>query len=135
MRKAKQLAKPVAVDVHGELVWITLHDGRALGMPLALYPRLAQAQVQDLYPVAFLPDRVYWPDLGETIRLEEMRIVGTTREYGDRLTVLKRRVIILFDALESRLLRHRVAQVCHALGASSWWGDNWPQIIVQDGQR
>ena len=60
-------------------MWLSLDDGRTLGVPLAWFPRLLLAQEADRLNVEISPGGLHWPDLDEDIS-----IAGLLAGQGDR---------------------------------------------------
>jgi hypothetical protein len=60
-------------------MWVSLDDGRTLGVPLAWFPRLFLADVDHRLKVEISPGGLHWPDLDEDIS-----IAGLLAGRGDR---------------------------------------------------
>lgn len=60
-------------------MWLSLDDGRILGVPLAWFPRLLLAPAKERLKVEISPDGLHWPDLDEDIS-----IGGLLAGRGDR---------------------------------------------------
>ena len=68
---AISVADPVAVAVRSddENLWVTLQDGRQLGVPLAYFPRLlhATADQRNRYELSGGGRGIHWDELDEDI--------------------------------------------------------------------
>ena len=51
-------------------LWIELHDGRTLGVPLAWFPRLLAATPQQRNDFELSPRGIHWDSLNEDISIE-----------------------------------------------------------------
>ena len=58
-----------AVEVHfdDDLMWVSLQDGRQLGVPLAWFPRLMAASAAERAAVEISPFALHWEALDEDI--------------------------------------------------------------------
>ena len=58
-----------AVEVHfdDDLMWVSLQDGRQLGVPLAWFPRLMTASADQRAAVEISPFGLHWEALDEDI--------------------------------------------------------------------
>lgn len=65
-------------------MWVTLSDGRTLGVPLAWFPRLLHAAPADLAAVTLSPMGLHWEALDEDIS-----IAGLIAGRGDMANVGK----------------------------------------------
>ncbi len=65
-------------------MWVTLSDGRILGVPLAWFPRLLHANPEVLASVALSPMGLHWDALDEDIS-----IAGLIAGRGDMASVGK----------------------------------------------
>ena len=63
-------------------MWVELEDGRTLGVPLAWFPRLLNAQPDDLAAVQISPRGLHWDALDEDIS-----VAGLLAGRGDRSMV------------------------------------------------
>ena len=63
-------------------MWVELDDGRTLGVPLAWFPRLLNAQPGDLDAVKISPNGLHWDVLDEDIS-----VAGLLAGRGDRAMV------------------------------------------------
>lgn len=50
-------------------MWVALDDGRTLGVPLAWFPRLLNATLEQLRTVEISPMGLHWTDLDEDISI------------------------------------------------------------------
>jgi hypothetical protein len=64
--------RPVAVSFLGDMVWVTLADGRVIGNPLAWHPWLVQATPEQRTNFELRAFSVDWPDLDEGLDIEGM---------------------------------------------------------------
>ncbi|MEH6691473.1 MAG: DUF2442 domain-containing protein [Pseudorhizobium pelagicum] len=62
-----------------ETMWVTLDDGRTLGVPLAWFPRLLLADAVERNDFELSPGGIHWDALDEDIS-----IVGLLEGRGDR---------------------------------------------------
>ena len=51
-------------------MWLTLSDGRMLGVPLALFPLLLRATLQQLSEYELSPRGIHWYELNADLALE-----------------------------------------------------------------
>ncbi len=65
-------------------MWVTLSDGRTLGVPLAWFPRLLHASPEALATVTLSPMGLHWDALDEDIS-----IAGLIAGRGDMASVGK----------------------------------------------
>lgn len=59
-------------------LWVSLADGRVIGVPLAWFPRLLNATPEQLATVTISPFGLHWADLDEDIS-----IAGLLAGHGD----------------------------------------------------
>lgn len=80
------LAKKVTFDTDN--MWVELLDGRHLGVPLAYFPRLAEAKSSDRkkYVISGGGRGLHWESLDEDISVS-----GLLKGRVDRTTVLARK--------------------------------------------
>jgi hypothetical protein len=64
--------RPVSVEFQGELVTVTLADGRRISNPIDWHPWLAAATPQQRANVEHSAFSVYWPDLDEGLDIQGM---------------------------------------------------------------
>ena len=62
-----------------DAMWVTLTDGRTLGVPLAWFPRLLRASAEDLAAVEISPFGLHWEALDE-----DVSIAGLLAGRGDQ---------------------------------------------------
>lgn len=81
-------APPRATDVRfdADQMWVTLDDGRTLGIPLAWFPRLFHGSDTDRAAVEIGPTGLHWDALDEDIS-----IAGLLAGRGDRTLFPKTR--------------------------------------------
>lgn len=84
MNKSKRpgmssLVSPVRVTFDNERMTVELSDGRALGIPLAWFPRLAQASREQLENYELSPLGLHWEALDEDIS-----VAGLLAGRGDQ---------------------------------------------------
>jgi len=58
---------PESIRFDDDAMWVTLSDGRNLGVPLAWYPRLLHAAPEDRAAVTLSPFGLHWEALYEDI--------------------------------------------------------------------
>jgi len=61
-------ATKVRFDEH--TMWVSLDDGRTLGVPLAWFPRLLSATAEQRAAVAISPMGLHWDELDEDISID-----------------------------------------------------------------
>lgn len=64
--------EPVKVWFADECIFVRLHDGRSIGIPLWWYPRLLKASATEREKIELSPMGVHWPDLDEDVSVESM---------------------------------------------------------------
>ncbi|MCJ9671931.1 MULTISPECIES: DUF2442 domain-containing protein [unclassified Neorhizobium] len=67
------------VKFDDDTMWVSLNDGRTLGVPLAWFPRLLLAKPADRRNFELSPGGIHWDDLNEDIS-----IAGLLEGRGDR---------------------------------------------------
>jgi hypothetical protein len=72
-------AGPVHAATDADTLWVTLNDGRILGVPLAWFPRLLHASPDQLADYELSPYGIHWDALDEDISVE-----GLLAGQGDR---------------------------------------------------
>jgi hypothetical protein len=81
----KPLAKNVEFD--SNMMWVELIDGRKLGVPLAYFPRLLNATIEEcqLYEISGGGSGLHWDQIDEDISVEHllMGIGDKTHYYSD----------------------------------------------------
>ena len=70
------------VRFEGERMWVTLSDGRVIGVPLAWFPRLAKAAPAERERFEISPFGIHWEALDEDVSVE-----GLLAGRGDRRRV------------------------------------------------
>lgn len=53
-------------------MWLTLSDGRMLGIPLEIFPQLQRAGLQPLASFELSPRGIHWEELKENLSLEAL---------------------------------------------------------------
>ena len=71
---------PMAVEIHGGKLWVTLRDGRTIGTPLAWYAALLEASPEDLQPVELAWSGIFWPALDEGYEIKWM-LLGESESF------------------------------------------------------
>ena len=71
-----------AVRFDEDAMWVTLSDGRTLGVPLAWFPRLLHASRAALEAVEVSPFGLHWAALDENVSVE-----GLLAGRGDQRAV------------------------------------------------
>jgi len=64
--------RPVAVEISGDMLRVTLADGRIIATPLAWYPRLANATPEQQANYELSLAGIHWPDLDEDLSVRGM---------------------------------------------------------------
>jgi hypothetical protein len=121
MSNRKRLTHPVGVDFEDSYIVVYFANGRAVRVPLERYPWLSTATIGELAAVQFLPDRIYWRRLAQTIQVQALLNDPATTELGAGWVVLRRRVLLLLEQLDGWLLRHRWTWLCNRIARSPWW--------------
>ncbi len=67
------------VKFDDDTMWVSLNDGRTLGVPLAWFPRLLLAKPADREKLELSPGGIHWDDLDEDIS-----VAGLLEGRGDR---------------------------------------------------
>lgn len=62
--------RPVGVDFDDDQMWVRLEDGRTLGIPLAWFPRLLHATVDERRQVYLSASGLHWDAIDEDISVE-----------------------------------------------------------------
>lgn len=65
---------PKSVQIDENNLWIELHDGRTLGIPLAWFPRLLAATPEQRQDFELSPRGIHWDELDEDISIEGLLI-------------------------------------------------------------
>ena len=71
-------AQATRVEFADEQMWVHLEDGRVVGVPLAWYPRLLHASVEERAKVWITPSGLHWDELDE-----DVSIAGILAGRGD----------------------------------------------------
>ena len=74
------LPEPTKVEFDSDRMWVSLKDGRTIGVPIVWYPRLlngTSAQRNDFF---LSPSGVHWEELDEDISVEG--ILAGHMSYG-----------------------------------------------------
>lgn len=88
-------AVPIAVEVHGGRLWVTLDDGRVIGTPLDWYLTLANATATELSNYELFDETIHWPDLDEDLSIHAMlagkrpRYPWTVNQWRARVEALR----------------------------------------------
>jgi hypothetical protein len=64
------LPEPTKVDFDEDRMWVSLQDGRTIGVPLAWYPRLLKGSKSEQEDYFLSPSGVHWEALDEDISVE-----------------------------------------------------------------
>jgi hypothetical protein len=72
-------ARPTRVTFDADSLWVSLSDGRVLGVPLAWFPRLLHASLAELEQVEVSPRGLHWEALDE-----DLSIAGLLAGQADR---------------------------------------------------
>lgn len=62
-----EFPEPKEVRFDEASFWVTLSDGRIVGVPLAWYPRLMNATREQLEKVELSPSGMHWDEIDEDI--------------------------------------------------------------------
>ena len=68
-----------AIRFDEDSMWVSLSDGRVLGVPLAWFPRLLNASSEQLQQVRISSRGLHWESLDEDISID-----GLLRGLGDQ---------------------------------------------------
>jgi hypothetical protein len=77
-------SKPTKVSFDEDSFWVSLTDGRVLGVPLAWFPRLLYATPEQRKQVRLTGRGLHWEALDEDIS-----IAGLLAGVGDQTTLAK----------------------------------------------
>jgi Protein of unknown function (DUF2442) len=72
MRGTPSLPKATDVRFDDDSMWVTLSDGRTLGVPLVWYPRLLNGSAQAREEFFISPSGIHWETLDEDVSIEGM---------------------------------------------------------------
>ncbi len=81
MRGNHFLPEPVEVRFDDTNFWVSLKDGRTLGVPLDWFPRLLNGSAEARIDFFLSPSGIHWETLDEDIAIESL-LVG----FGDVAT-------------------------------------------------
>ena len=62
--------RATSVKFDDDLMWVGLDDGRAIGVPIAWYPRLLHASAADRAKAWISPTGLHWDEIDEDISIE-----------------------------------------------------------------
>ena len=62
-----EFPEPKHVRFDEASMWVTLNDGRVVGVPLAWYPRLLHATPEQLARVELSPSGMHWDEIDEDL--------------------------------------------------------------------
>jgi hypothetical protein len=66
------LPEPVDVRFDDDSLWVSLADGRTVGVPLAWYPRLLHASAADRLDFFLSPSGIHWESADEDVPVEAL---------------------------------------------------------------
>ncbi len=72
MRGTASLPKATDVRFDDDSMWVTLSDGRTLGVPLVWYPRLLNGSLEAREDFFISPSGIHWESLDEDVSIEGM---------------------------------------------------------------
>ena len=78
-RGAASLVRPTDIRFDADSFWVTLSDGRVLGVPLAWFPRLLHATPAQRRACRISHRGLHWGELGEDIS-----VAGLLAGMGDQ---------------------------------------------------
>jgi hypothetical protein len=64
------LTSPTDVSFDADNMWVELSDGRTLGVPLAWFPRLLNATLEQRQAFELSPRGLHWDEIDEDISIE-----------------------------------------------------------------
>jgi hypothetical protein len=64
------LPKPTRVEFDEDSMWVTLDDGRTVGVPLAWFPRLLDGSIEQRQDYFLSPSGIHWETLDEDISVK-----------------------------------------------------------------
>ncbi len=67
-----RFTRPINIWIDDNKLWVTLEDERIISTPLAWYPWLAEATIEQQHTIELLPDAIYWTQLNEGLEIEGM---------------------------------------------------------------
>ncbi len=77
------LAEKLSFDTDN--MWVELRDGRQLGVPLAFFPRLLSAEIEELenYVISGGGTGLHWDELDEDISVKSLLVgIGDRARYA-----------------------------------------------------
>ena len=75
------LPEPTKVAFDDDSMWVSLADGRTIGVPLAWYPRILNGTAEARTDVFLSPGGLHWDTLDEDISIET--IIAGRGEHTD----------------------------------------------------
>lgn len=66
------LPEPVEVRFDDDNLWVSLADGRTIGVPLAWYPRLLKGTAAERLDFFLSPSGIHWDTLDEDVAVEAL---------------------------------------------------------------
>jgi len=72
MRGTNSLPEATDVRFDDDSMWVTLSDGRTLGVPLVWYPRLLNGTADAREDFFISPSGIHWESLDEDVSIEGM---------------------------------------------------------------
>jgi len=70
MLGTSSLPEPTKVTFDDDCLWVSLADGRTIGVPLAWYPRLLHGSPEARADLFLSPGGLHWDTLDEDISIE-----------------------------------------------------------------
>ena len=84
-RSSNSSVRPTSVRFDEDSFWVTLSDGRVLGVPLAWFPRLLKASAEERQACRLSSRGLHWEELDEDIS-----VAGLLAGLGDQTDKLPR---------------------------------------------
>ncbi|PAX09193.1 DUF2442 domain-containing protein [Sphingomonas lenta] len=75
-------ARATAVEFDEHMMWVTLEDGRELGVPLAWYPRLLNGTPASREQVTISAVGLHWDELDEDLSVQGLLNGRPSRAYA-----------------------------------------------------
>lgn len=72
---------PVKVVFDDNLMWVSLNDGRVIGVPLTWFPSLVNASAHELNAFELSQRGIHWDALDEDISVDGLLTVNYTTQY------------------------------------------------------
>jgi len=72
---------PVKVVFDDNLMWVSLNDGRVIGVPLTWFPSLVNAPAHELNSFELSQRGIHWDALDEDISVDGLLTVNYTTQY------------------------------------------------------